>query len=1607
MVDDPGVPDGASYDLLRRRLAQRVDDALTAASAIDAERIQTFGSVPVRLTRSDRLRTELTCSPRDMAHVGNLVVLGYNVELDLGKVEPEHVFALYRRGDDELLPLQPDDERNFLSDPVFREEFDKLHRFYGKARFVDLRVAGGQMLAAFSIGERTEDLVVLRWTVDTAGRVSFVDARGDRDYRWPSAHDFSWVACGRDDQVAGAHPAVAVLDEVFVGFRNGRLQLRVEDGTHGGFVAIEEAVDDAGQSLADVSVAFARVGDQIVLLRIGLYNEPARFYIYSRRTRSVERVDAIGKAVRVLPGGEGVVFPGGYHLATAGTRVFDLDTDGMIFEEVVASPNGEDLLYVFHQRDKGEYLLAPYNLVRREINQVVPCHGFATFDNGDTVLFRGGADDAEPRRVHPIQWWTTPFVDDDHTSSAPSDDGWVARVGNADLVSGLADVFDVGRLLDESDPSERTWEALIIAARRALDTNLWLADPEATDLHAAMRDTASTAGLLVDEYTKVRRLRADAAARIDEARRSVGRQIAASGNATTPTDVVSALGSLRRARGEVTLLEDIPEVDDDAIVDLITDLDKSLTALAERAGEVLDDNTAFDEFRTRLDDLTIEGTQASTAGVVAETAARLAVVTSDLDAVVDAVGALDNVDPTARTRIVRRVADITAASNRSRAVLEARRRELADNETAEAFDAEVALLEQTLSGAVMATTTPDEVDTELARLLVNAERLESRHGEDPDRLIRIIELRDRMNEVFGSRRSELVDQRAQRTKRLVDAGERLLVTILRRAEEAEDEAEVASLFAADQMVLRVRDLAGELDELGESGQAAELKNALRAGAEAARRTVRDRSDLSDDDGALRFGPFRFAPNHQPFETVMSTSNGRVSVDITGTDLSVDVTDELSEFADLLNRSYPSESQEVARCEYLAWAVYHDAASGSKVSELRSAAAIPEHIAERVRSHAERRHGEGYEIGVHDHDAAVLLTALLTTGSTDGVGYPGSARAIGRLFLSELDDQQRQALGAGVQAARVALDSFDAHTVSDRLQRTVSQDLANIVPTLSRRDCRVAAGYICDQLRPTDGLLPATSTAIELVDEFETSVESRIRDVVLTSIDSTDLYERYTHLAEWLSAFVAANPRLARLDFDVDEAAAILATPGIAHFEQPTSGAVTASGLVSDHRHIIQGQISVRLDELAARVGPLFDEMATRWPAYQELRRGVTSAVRDDIDLDSHRPAVMAGFVRNRLIDRTLLPLVGANLARQLGTVDSNDLSRSGLLVLTSPPGYGKTTLMSWMAARLGLLMVKVNGPALGFATTSLDPADAPNATARAEVEKVNLALAMARNVVLFIDDIQFTNPEFLSRFIPLADATRRIEGVHAGQARTYDLRSKRFAIVMAGNPYSTAGSRFELPDMLVNRADVYNLGDVADEHAAEFALSYLENSVTACPAIAPRSTKLIDDVEVMVAMSRGRRAVSSDGLDHRWDSSELDETVRVLELLDRAATVVMQVNDAYVDSAASADADREAPPFLLQGSYRNMARISSRIVPAMTDDELAAVIDDHYASEAQTLTDRAEQNLLALAALRGTLDATDEKRWKAIKANFARATADPAADVVAALGRIADALGRQ
>jgi hypothetical protein len=330
--------------------------------------------------------------------------------------------------------------------------------------------------------------------------------------------------------------------------------------------------------------------------------------------------------------------------------------------------------------------------------------------------------------------------------------------------------------------------------------------------------------------------------------------------------------------------------------------------------------------------------------------------------------------------------------------------------------------------------------------------------------------------------------------------------------------------------------------------------------------------------------------------------------------------------------------------------------------------------------------------------------------------------------------------------------------------------------------------------------------------------------------------------------------------------------------------------------------------------------------------------------------------------------------------------------------------MEYVASRLGIIFIKINGPALGHNVVSLDPEEAPNAAAREEIIKLNLALEMGDNAMICVDDIQHCNPEFLQKFISLCDGQRRIEGVWRGKPRTYDLRGRKVVVVMAGNPYTESGQKFKIPDMLANRADTYNLGDIIGGSAEWFKASYLENSVTSNAVLAPLANKSQKDIRSFIRMAEsGER--EAEGFEGSYSSQEVEEILSVMKKLVMIREVILRVNQEYIHSAAQADEFRTEPPFRLQGSYRNMNRLAEKVVTIMNDDEVRAIILDHYRGESQTLTTGTEANMLKFRELIGALTAEEKARWEDIKRTFKRNNAargaggdqDPAGRIVAQL----------
>ncbi|WP_329600104.1 DNA repair ATPase [Streptomyces pseudovenezuelae] len=1582
--------DTGTYEVLRDRLTAQAAELARRAEALNALRTEEFGATRLELTSTQRLRTEHNCVPRDIAAVGETLLFGHNVFLGL---KPEatvgDVFALYDR---DLNRLPEDAVPGLLDDPVFLREFAALYRYYRQAHLLQIRRVDGRLLAVFQTGEKAGDIRVLRWALTDDGQATFLDARGDRDHIFPPSHDFAWKQTSREHHVLGRHPHVSIEGEVFVETVGGTLTVKVEDNTETGEGIYAEPVTEPLQSLADADISYARVGP-LILLDIRPYNEDVhRYLVFNTLAKSVVRLDGIGQACRTLPEDQGIVFPGGYCLATGTYKTFDgIDTADLEFERVVRSPNGEDVLFAFHARVEGRSLLLPYNMIRKETVTPLSCHGWALFDDGTLMVLR--ADNDEPQRVHPLQLWNSPYVSDTHAAAQPVGAGPLTRVGNADLVRGISDCLSITRAVNETTPTSEVYEALAAACGRATDSYHWLGEPELGDLHTPLTQVRATAEQVLAEFETVQALTRQAADALAQATAQVAGVVRRLRGETPRSAAawVTGLTELRHAQGHLLTLKDMRYADTARIDELAADVEADLATFGQRAVAHLAREDAFAGHQADIEQLVADAGAIATVAEAAPVAARLDELADGLRTVAEVVTGLDIGDATVRTSILERIADVMGGGNRARATLDGRRRALLDREGRAEFAAEFALLGQAVIGSLAAADSPDACDEQLARMLVQVENLEARFAEFEDFLGELADKRDEVHEAFSARQQTLADARARRAERLADSAGRVLQTVARRAGTLADADAIATYFTSDPMPAKIRSLADELRDLGDQVRAEELDGRLKAARQDALRTLRDRTDLYNADGrTLRLGSHRFAVNTQPLDLTLVPHGDTLAFALTGTDYRSPVTDpDFAATRPYWDRPLPSESPEVYRAEHLA---------ARLLAEHGPEALAEADLPALVRQAAEAAYDEGHQRGVHDHDAVLILTTLLRLHEGAGLlRHEPAARATAQLFWAHgTTAEERESWTRRAVSLARARDTFGFAPAIDDLRA----ELAEAIGT------QAAAAYLFEELTSgPDGFVISVGTRT-LLDKFRRTVDRSAYDDDLAVL--SELPARRQLIEAWLTSYSTSTGAEVTPD-DLTEAVTDQLCPDLPRYESAATLTATVEGLLGTHPRISDRTLTVRVDELLARTDGFRTHEVPAHRAYQRRRTALVAAERTRLRLDEHRPRVMSAFVRSRLIDEVYLPLVGDSLAKQLGTTgESKRTDTGGLLLLISPPGYGKTTLMEYVADRLGLLLVKISGPALGHAVTSLDPAEAPNVTARREIEKINFALEAGNNTLLYLDDIQHTSPELLQKFIPLCDATRRIDGVRDGDPRTYDLRGKRFAVCMAGNPYTESGSRFRVPDMLANRADVWNLGDVLTGKEDAFALSFIENALTANPVLAPLAGRDRTELDLLIRLARSDPTARADRLTHPYAPAELERVLAVLRHLLTVRETVLAVNAAYIASAARSDTTRTEPPFQLQGSYRNMNKIAQRIQPVMNDTEVAVLIDDHYTAEAQTLTSGAEANLLKLAELRGAPTEKQAVRWAELKAAYVRTQtlggpdSDPLTRAVAALGLLAD-----
>ena len=1617
-AEAPEQLEGGTYEVLRRRLQKHGDDLRARLSKLNSARQTVFGAVEPSLVATERISTEYNCVARDIVSIGgNKLLFGYNVQMGLKAItDVADVFGCYHYDNGEHHFAKT--ETSPLDDPEFQEDFAYLYKYYRETVFAKFLVIGPNLYMAFRVGKAVEDIKCFKWLLLGNGEMRYIGNRFDHEYQFPPQRDFEWTRAHRGMYREGLHPHVSIEDRLFVETVGGDLTVKIEDNTESGEGIYEESVTNEDQTLDDAEIHYAVVGS-LILLRILPYQEKDyRHLVYNEKTKTVSRIDSIANSCVLLPEDHGIIFSDGYYLQTGETKQFQNELSDMLFERRVASPNGEDFLYAFYNRLSGHYILMPYNLITQGVETPIVCNGHTLFDDGELVYFRDG-DDAQ--KHHALQIWQTPFSAELKTTGEHKD-SFLFKVGNADVVRCMAECYEVLNLLQKDDSYEGLYHDVANKTGDIIDTYFWAGDEAAQNLRAALVEIKGAADSAISEFEKVSQLR--------ESTRRQMKEVGDRATETTrrarglrPDDIfgfVESLGQLRTVRGEVIALRDLRYHDEASIEELETDIVETTERVSADCVDFLLGEKALQPYRDRIDEQSAEVEKVSKVAEAEEVREQLDQAGGELEMLIDIVGNLRIEDATETTKIIDDISAIYSKLNNVRAVLKNRRLELAKQEGEAQFGAQLQLLSQSVVNFLDLCDTPDKCDDYLSRTMIQLEELEGKFAEFDDYVAQIVEKRDEIYNAFESRKLQLLEKRNQRSSTLHRSAGRILTTIQHRVAQLEEISEINGYLAGDLMVEKVRDIIDELTELGDSVKADDVRTRLKTLRDDAVRQLKDRKELFvDGKNVIRLGEKQFSVNQQELELSIVPRDDGPAFHLSGTEYFEEIADEiLLNAGAVAEMAVVSENPEVYRAEFLAWKFLRSADHEEVRSRWAETAA--DERRQVLQSFMSNRYEEGYTKGVHDEDGLLLLGALIELDAQIGlVRYSAPDRVLARLAWAIADLEWRSRIEERIQSASLLSGKFDMSDRKPRLAESVAEVFATIREEhLSRADWwgeaspQRAARYWIDQGLAGEPLVVSPGAG-ESYEHFQRELTGkRTQKAFQELMKNFDgrFVDGLEVVSEWVDTVLGDEfPAHDRLEASWLQVCGEYEKRAVLHVETSRD----LEGFSGQHPRIESGCLTVDFVEFSNRLEAFETEVVPAFLAYQHTKVELIETRREEMRLEEFKPKVMSAFVRNRLLDRVYLPLIGDNLAKQMGTAgDDTRTDRMGMLLLISPPGYGKTTLMEYVANRLGITFMKINGPALGHDVTSLDPAESPNASAREEIQKLNLAFEMGDNVMIYLDDIQHTHPEFLQKFISLCDAQRKIEGVWNGKPRTYDLRGKKVCVVMAGNPYTESGGKFQIPDMLANRADTYNLGDIIGEHSSDFEASYIENSITSNAVLSRLGSRSQSDVYAVMQIAE---TGSSEGVDFEGNYSpqEIDEMVSVMKKLMRVRDTILRVNLEYIRSAAMEDAYRTEPPFRLQGSYRNMNRIAEKILPVMTDAEVEGVIVDHYENESQTLTTGAESNLLKFREMEGTLSAEDEERWTEIKRRFGRnllmggaGENDPVSRVVGTLAGFGDGLSR-
>ena len=1570
-----------TYEIIQGRLQKQKAALQNRLGKLNKERAKVFGSVETKLIANNRINTENSCIARDIITIDSLSIFGYNVHFGLRtEVMLEDVFSIYSYDGMQFI----DKGLSLLKDDTFTTDFTNLYKYYRNTIFSKFAIIGNYLHMVFQLSESVSDIKTFKWLISD-GNLRYVDNRSEHEFVFPNQYEFKWQEVTRDNHFYGKHPHISILDKVFVETIGGDLTIKIENNTEDGKGIYNEPVKQADQTLDDGQYRFADLGNLIVL-EIKPFQENTRYFVYNHKIQEVKKINTIKDAAVLLPNDQGVIFSNGYYLQSGAFKIFDNQLADLKFQDKISSQNGEDFFYVFYQESTGLFVLMSYNIIEQEVKTPIICNGFTFLKNGELCYFKTEEDQT---RHHVIQIWQTPFTQGAEIASEHKD-SFLYKIGNKDIVKAMAECQVLITLLNKEDNYDGLYEDIAKNSLDITDSYYWIKEAKTFELAIPLAAINLAANSAIDEFDKVVQLRKNAAKITEEIAKKTTHFFGKikSTSFKIIDDFVQALSQLRTLRGEIIGFKEVRYVVVDYLVKLEEELAEQTNTISQRCVSFLLNEKALLPYQNSVAEKEAELENIKKVINAKALEKEVNKIVTDLELLIEIVSNLEIEDTSHSTKIIDAISLIFSTINQLKAGIKNKIKELSSAEATAAFSSKIKLIDQSIVNYLDIATTPEKTDELLNKVAIQLEDLEGKFADYDEFISDILEKREEVYNAFQAKKSSIIETRNKKAISLETAAKRILNGVVKKAESFKFLNEINGYFASDLMINKLQDIITQLYDLDDGGKAEMIETGLKTAKEDATRKLKDKQDLYEDgENVIRLGKHKFGVNKQILDLTIVYKDTSLFYHLTGTNFYQEIENTiLLKSEKYWNQSFVSENNNVYRSSYLAYRITKENA----IEDLYNL--TDTQVLDLVKNVASKSYTEGYTKGVHDLDAFKILKTFIVKETSLGLlKFSPKTRAFAQLFWQCLSEEKNIFYTEKIKASAAVLSVFpksESHfqlitDLGKSIHKIFSNELVNIKEYQEVSQFKIAS-YLFEELSDKVSF-SVSQKATTLFEEFtkvlkdKKSVQNLRTEIQLIKNEAYKI----DLATEWVSSFIDSKYK--------KDAAYIYEIVCLFLYEDQSARNivnVNAEEIIVDlsgnHTSIQNQEFVFDYHQFVVQLEHFSTVEIAGFHQYKKEKHQVTEDLKEGLKLEEFLPRVLTSFVRNKLIDQVYLPLFGDNLSKQLGSVGSNKRTdRMGMLLLVSPPGYGKTTLMEYLANRLGFVFMKINGPAIGHDVTSVDPMSATNIAAREELKKLNLAFEMGNNVMLYLDDIQHCNPEFLQKFISLADGTRKIEGVYNGQPKTYDFRDKKFCVIMAGNPYTESGDKFQIPDMLANRADIYNLGDIIGDTASLFKMSLIENSLTSNSVLSQVSNSNFDDIYELVKIveTGNKEGVELKG---NYTKQELNDYLSVLEKVVIIRDRVMEVNAAYIKSAAMDDLNRTEPNFKLQGSYRDMNKLVAKIVPIMNNKELEILLLSHYENESQTLTSAAESNLLKYKELGNLLTADEQKRWEKIKITFVK-----------------------